>query len=128
MSDIVIGSVTITGTGFTQESQVLFDGVPSGFNLLQGTDQIEANLPAPVPLGVHQISVHANARLSDGRADIKQTITSANGATRTRLAAFCFKPTILYGSVSYAVFSEFESSGCWAIHRIVSTGRELCSG
>jgi len=65
MSDINIGSVTVTGTGLTTESQVLFDGVPSGFNLLQGTDQIEANLPAPVPLGVHQISVQDGSQVSN---------------------------------------------------------------
>jgi hypothetical protein len=65
MSDIPIGSVTVTGTGFTQESQVLFDGTPSSFNLLQGSNQIEANLSAPVPLGVHQISVQNGNQVSN---------------------------------------------------------------
>jgi hypothetical protein len=47
MSDLAPGTMTVTGTGFTSGSQVLFDGVPSSFNLLQGSNQIEANLPAP---------------------------------------------------------------------------------
>jgi hypothetical protein len=65
MSDIPTGAVTVTGSGFTQESQVLFDGTPSSFNLLQGSDQIEGDLPAPVPLGVHQISVQNGSQISN---------------------------------------------------------------
>jgi hypothetical protein len=65
MSDIPIGSVTVTGSGFTQTSQVLIDGTPSSFNLFQDSQHIEGDLPAPVPLGVHQISVQNGSQVSN---------------------------------------------------------------
>jgi hypothetical protein len=65
MSDIDIDLITVTGTGFTQDSQVLIDGKASSFVLLENPQQLQSNLPQPVPLGIHQISVASGGQVSN---------------------------------------------------------------
>ena len=56
MSDVYVGSVNLTGTGFTPTSQVLLDGSP--VQTIAGTSTTtEGTLPGGLSLGVHQISV-----------------------------------------------------------------------
>jgi hypothetical protein len=64
MSGINIGGVNITGTGFTPQSQVLFDGVPTVFSLVVDSQNIEGQINGP-SLGVHQISVQNGSQVSN---------------------------------------------------------------
>jgi len=64
MSDVYVGSVDITGTGFTSTSQVLLDGSP--VQTIPGTSTTtEGTLPGGLSLGVHQISVQNGSQVSN---------------------------------------------------------------
>ncbi len=66
MWDINVGLVNITGTGFTSQSEVLLDGVPTSATQVVDSQHIEGILPgSSLPLGVHQISVQNGTQISN---------------------------------------------------------------
>jgi hypothetical protein len=93
--------ITVTGTGFVYDSQVLWNGVPIGYNYVYGSTQITATIPA--------------ADLANpGAAQLSVFTPAPGGGTSNAL------PFIVYAPINYA-----EQSTTYSYHTITGANLNL---
>jgi hypothetical protein len=109
MSDVLVGAVDITGSGFTSQSQVLFDGSPVITTFLGDSHAIEGQVKIGLPLGVHQISVQNGSQVSNSLPYTKYYPVAAPTNLFDAFGGYYAGP--LNGVTSAPIIGDFDGDG-----------------